>query len=412
MVQSPRFLIDHQCPQCGAPIVLEETDHLFSCPYCRVKSFLYTSDFFRFMLPHAAPKGKTLVYFPYWRFKGILFSSLQERIEHRIVDVSHQALLSKSFPASLGLRSQVLKLRFVSPETEGYFLKPDLAFKDMVEIIQKRFSKGLPHPIYAQNFIGETLSQIYAPFYVDGKIYDGVLNRAISSAPVADLELTDLPGGPPHWQIQFIPAQCPECGWDLEGERDTLVLNCINCSSLWIQAKKGFQKLAFGHVPGGGDSVLYLPFYRIRTEITGLELGSYADLVRVANLPKAVQKGMEKKPFHFWSPAFKIRPRDFLRFTTAFTLSQPMHAWEPRMPKAEAYPVTLPIQEALESLKITLAGFMKPPGVFLPTLADIRIKAKSLALVYFPFQVRRDEIFHPLLQLRTTRNVLNYARRL
>jgi len=377
-----------------------------------VKSFLYTSDFFRFMLPHGAPKGKTLVYFPYWRFKGILFSSLQERIEHRIVDVSHQALLSANFPVSLGLRSQVLKLRFVSPETEGYFLKPGLPFKDMVEIVQKRFSKGLPRPIYAQTFIGGTMSQIYAPFYVDRKIYDGVLNRAISPAPPAHFEPTALPGGSPHWQIRFIPAQCPECGWDLEGERDAIVLNCTNCSSLWIQSKKGFRKLAFGHVPGGGDAVLYLPFYRIRPEITGLELGSYADLVRIANLPKVVQKGMEKKPFHFWSPAFKIRPRDFLRFSIAFTLSQPAHAWQPQMPKAEAYPVTLPIQEALESLKINLAGFMKPPGVLLPTLEDIGIKAKSLALVYFPFQTQRDEIFHPLLRLRTTRNVLTYARHL
>lgn len=410
MVQPSRLLIDHQCPQCGAPIVLEETDHLFSCPYCRVKSFLSTPDFYRFMLPHAAPKGKTLIYFPYWRFRGILFSSLQGRIEHRIVDLSHQALLSENFPISLGLRSQVLKLRFVSPETEGYFLKPDLPLNDIVTLIEKRFSKGLPRPIYAQSFIGETLSQIYAPFYLDSKIYDGVLNRSIASAPAADLEPTALPGGSPHWQIQFIPAQCPACGWDLEGERDSIALNCRNCASLWIQAKKGFRKLAFGHVPGEGHSLLYLPFYRIRPEIDGLQLRSYADLVRIANLPKVIQKGMDKKAFHFWSPAFKIRPRDFLRFSISFTLSQPSDALQPRMPKAEVYPVTLSIQEALESLKISLAGFIKPPGLLLPSLADIQIKAKSLALVYIPFQVQRGEIFHPHLQLRTTRNVLKYAR--
>jgi hypothetical protein len=74
--------------------------------------------------------------------------------------------------------------------------------------------------------------------------------------------------------------------------------------------------------------------------------------------------------------------------------------------------VTLSVPEALESLKINLAGFMKPPGLLLPTLADIQIKPKSLALMYFPFQVQRDEIYHPFFQLRTTRNVLNYARNL
>ena len=412
MVQPSRLLIDHQCPQCGAPIVLEETDHLFSCPYCKVKSVLFTSDFFRFMLPHAAPGGKTLAYLPYWRFKGILFSSLQGRIDHRIVDVSHQALLSNYFPISLGLRSQVLKLRFVSPETEGYFLKPGLPFKDMVQLIEKRFSKGLPQPIYTQSFIGETLSQIYAPFYLDGKLYDAVLNRPVCSTPAGDLDVTALPGGSPHWEIRFIPAQCPTCGWDLEGERDSIVLHCRNCSSLWTPAGKSFNKLEFGHVPAVSKEVLYLPFYRILTEITGMELRSYADLVRIANLPKVVQKGMEKRPFHFWSPAFKIRPLDFLRFSITFTLSQPAETWEPRVPPGETYPVTLSPHEALESLKINLAGFMKPPDILLPTLADIQIKAKSLALVYFPFQIQRDEIFHPFFQLRTTRNVLNYARRL
>lgn len=412
MVQPFRLLIDHQCPQCGAPIVLEETDHLFSCPYCKVKSVLFTSDFFRFMLPHAAPRGKTLAYLPYWRFKGILFSSLQGRIDHRIVDVSHQALLSNYFPISLGLRSQVMKLRFISPETEGYFLKPGLPFKDMVQIVEKRFSNGLPQPIYAQRFIGNTLSQIYAPFYVDGKIHDGVLNRPITSMPPVDFDVMALPGGPPHWQIQFIPALCPACGWDLEGERDSITLHCRNCSSLWTLAGKKFKKLEFGHVPALSKEVLYLPFYRILAEIKGMELRSYADLVRIANLPKVVQKGMEKRLFHFWSPAFKIRPRDFLRFSITFTLSQPVNEWVPHMPKAEIYPVTLSIHEAVESLKINLAGFMKPPDILSPTLADIQIKAKSLALVYFPFQIQRDEIFHPFFQLRTTRNVLNYARHL
>jgi predicted RNA-binding Zn-ribbon protein involved in translation (DUF1610 family) len=412
MTPQPRLLIEHQCPQCGAPIVLEETDHLFTCQYCKVKSFLFPGDFFRYLLPHSAPKGKTLVYLPYWRFKGILFSSLLERIDHRIVDVSHQALLSNYFPISLGLRSQALKLRFVSPETEGYFLKPSVPLKEMVQLIEKRFSGALPQPIFTQCFIGETLSQIYSPFYVNGRVHDAVLNRPLASSPPDDFDLMALPGGTPNWQIRFIPAQCPNCGWDLEGERDSIVLSCRNCNSLWIHAKKGFRKLEFGHVRGENDQLLYLPFYRIATEIKGIELRSYADLVRIANLPKVVQDGMEEKPFNFWSPAFKIRPRDFLRFSGAFTLSQPEENWIPELPKAEIYPVTLSVPEALESLKINLAGFMKPPGLLLPTLADIQIKPKSLALVYFPFRVQRDEIYHPFFQLRTTRNVLNYARNL
>lgn len=406
------MLIDHQCPQCGAPAVLEETDHLFACQYCKVKSFLFSRDFFRYTLPHSAPKGKSLVYLPYWRFKGILFSSLLERIDYRIVDISHQGIPSDFFPISLGLRSQALKLRFVTPQTEGYFLKSTFSFKEMVQRAAERFSSSLPQPIFEQKFIGETLSLIYSPFYVNGKVNDAVLNRPIASQPPDDFDMKALPGGPPQWQIQFIPAQCPNCGWDLEGERDSIVLSCRNCHSLWIQAKGQFRRLDFGHVPEENGHVTFLPFYRIQTEISGIDLRSYADLVRVANLPKVIQAGMEARPFHFWSPAFKIRPQDFLHFSNIVTLSQPEENWIPELPKAEIYPVTLPVSEAIESLKINLAGFMKPPGLLLPTLADIRIKAKSLTLVYLPFQTQGEEIFNPSFQLCTSRNVLTYARNL
>jgi len=412
MLNHPKLLIDHQCPQCGSPIVLEETDHLFTCRYCRVKSFLAAGDFFRYVLPHSAPEGKTLVYLPYWRVKGILFSSLSGGIKHRIVDVSHQALLSDYFPASLGLRSQAMKLRFLSPETEGYFLKPTLPLEKMVQLLENRFSHGLPQSVFARCFIGETVSQIYSPFYIDGKVHDAVLNRPLASSPPADFDLTALPGGAPNWRIRFIPAQCPKCGWDLDGERDSIVLGCRNCNSVYIHTKKGFTSLKFGRVPEENDRVLYLPFYRIAAEIKGFDLRSYADLVKIANLPKVVQKGMDKTPFHFWSPAFKIRPKDFLRFSLVFTLSQPEENWVPELPGTEIYPVTLSIPEALESLKINLAGFIKPPGVLLPALPDMEIKPKDLSLVYFPFQVQRDEIHHPLYQLRTTRSVLSYARNL
>ena len=76
------------------------------------------------MLPNAAPKNKNLVFFPYWRFKGMLFSCVESGIKHRFIDASHQAVESGYFPISVGLRSQALKLNFVVPESRGYFLKP------------------------------------------------------------------------------------------------------------------------------------------------------------------------------------------------------------------------------------------------------------------------------------------------
>jgi predicted Zn-ribbon and HTH transcriptional regulator len=405
-------LIEHQCPQCGAPATLEETDHLFVCGFCKVKSFLQSRDFFRYVLPHKAPEGKSLVYIPYWRFKGCLFSCVSGGIRQKIVDVSRQGLGSRYFPVSLGLRSQTLKLRFVSPETEGRFLNPTLSHSEVLDLVEKRFSASLPKPLFAQAFVGETLSQIYAPFYIEDKVYDAVLNRAVSSASGEDVRHEALPGGRPDWRVQFLPALCPHCGWDLEGQRDSLALNCKNCNSLWMAGKKGFTKVSFGAMPEDGKQITYLPFYRIKAAVSGIGLDSYADLIQLANLPKVVREEWKTREFRFWSPAFKVRPLDLLRFARNLTLSQPEKEFAPVFPEGEIHPVTLSVQEAVESLKINLASFMKPRRILFPKLQDIHIKARSFVLIYVPFHIRGNELSQPAFQLRLNKNLLTYARHL
>ncbi|MCJ7595557.1 MAG: hypothetical protein MUO52_12375 [Desulfobacterales bacterium] len=412
MTQTSKFLIEHQCPQCGAPATLEETDHLFACEFCRVKSYLLPVDFFRYMLPHNAPKEKPLIFLPYWRFKGCLFSCVTGGIRQRIADVSHQASVSAHFPATLGLRSQTQKLRFVTPDTEGRFLKPTLPYREVLAIIEKGFSASLPKPIFAQSFIGETVSQIYAPFYIEDRIYDAILNRPVSIDLPGDFEESTLQDEQPAWPIRFVPTLCPNCGWDMEGERDSLALSCRNCNSLWLAGKKGFRKLGFAHIPEGDGKALYLPFDRIKAGITGIALESYADLVKIANLPRVIQEDWTARPFHFWSPAFKVRPQDFLRFSRNLTLSQPPDTWVPELPDGDSHPVTLPVQEALEGLEITLGSFMKPPGILLPKLPEIEIKPKSLMLVYIPFKRRGNELSQPAFHLRINRSLLAYAKHL
>ena len=66
------------------------------------------------MLPNHAPKGKDLLFFFYLRFKGMFFSCGTNGIQHRFMDLSHQAVQSRYFPVSVGLRSQAMKLKFVS----------------------------------------------------------------------------------------------------------------------------------------------------------------------------------------------------------------------------------------------------------------------------------------------------------
>ena len=108
------FTVEQDCPQCGAPIELDETDRLLRCPYCNVKTFLFTPNYFRLSLPHKAP-GKEIFYAPYLRFKGNVYYCKGMMVGHRVVDITHVGVPLKGIPASLGLRPQTLKMKFVGP---------------------------------------------------------------------------------------------------------------------------------------------------------------------------------------------------------------------------------------------------------------------------------------------------------
>jgi len=150
----------------------------------------------------------------------------------------------------------------------------------------------------------------------------------------------------------------------------------------------------------------------MNVDITGIALDSYADLVQLANLTKVVQAQWEDMAFHFWCPAFKVRPQDFLRFARRVTLSQPQGELVPELPEAKLHPATLPIMEAVESSKINLASFMKPPKILFPKLHEIKIKPKGFMLVYIPFHERGNELTQPAFQLRLNKNLLTFARHL
>jgi hypothetical protein len=385
---------------------MEETDRIVNCEFCRVKSFLYAKDVFRYMLPSKAAESKDLVFFPYWRFKGMLFACAGNGIQHKFIDVSHQAASSDLFPVSLGLRSQALKLKFITPETAGVFLKPTHSLKQIEENFDKRFDKTLPKPVLHHAHIGETISLIYAPYYIENRIFDAVLNQPVKASRTEDFDMNQLPAESPNWRIHFISTLCPHCGWDLDGERDSLVLLCKNCTSAWYPVGKKLKKIKFGKHPSPDNNSIYLPFWRIQSEISGITLGSYADLVNVANIPKMVQPGWENIDFRFWAPAFKVRPKIFMQLSKNMTLAQLHQELAEELPEHRHHPITLPVTEAIESLKINLASFVKPKNQLAEILHAIGITAKSFALVYVPFVEKHHEFIQPDLQYAINKNIL------
>jgi hypothetical protein len=349
--------IELQCPQCGAPAELDETDHLFICDYCRVRSFIISRDFYRYILPDKAPPNTEIIYFPYWRFKGMVFACNVDGLTERFIDVTHQGLLSTAFPASMGLRTQALKLQFLSPDTKGRFIKPLLTHRSGWKLFEKRLCESLAQPVYHQAHIGDAISLIYAPFYIkDDRIFDAILNQPLKLPALESQSLDKYIDTELDWSVQFLSTLCPHCGWDLSGERNSVVLICRNCQTMWKARKGELARVNFGSVATENKDLTYFPFWQIQTQTTGLDLQSYADLVKVANLPKAIQQEWHDKLFYFWIPGFKVRPQLFLRISQHMTLCQPDFEITSHIPENDMYPVTMPVNEAVESLKINLAS--------------------------------------------------------
>jgi len=201
------------------------------------------------------------------------------------------------------------------------------------------------------------------------------------------------------------------CSSDL-GERDSLVLHCRNCRILY-QAENGrFKPIRAAHLAESDNHSIFLPFYQVEADTSGVLLRSFADLVTRANLPKVIRKEWENLPFHFWSPAFKVRPESFLRFARGLTLTQPQSELVKGVPDGILHPVTLSIAEASQGLKINLASFIKPPQTMLPRLNEIAIKPKKAMLVYIPFHENGADLSHPHFQLRINKHLLRYAKHL
>jgi len=411
------FRVSHQCPQCGAPIVLDEDTLFFVCEYCRVKSCICRQGFPRYMFSRSpparahpeAPDDEDLVYIPYWRFKGVRYTCGPQGVTHKFLDISAIALeqFSSHLPFSLGFRSQALPLKQITPETRGRFFRPADAntilgrTKHLRSRIQEKPVSGFTEDI------GETCSLIYSPFYEkDGVLVDAILNRPSGSVLESDRTLQSLQVCRPEKQTLFVPGLCPACGWDLEGSRDSLVLVCRNCHSLWKARNSQLARVRFACALPGRDTDVMVPFWKISTRISTFSLSSYADLVRLGNLPRSLQPEWENQALFFWAPAFKIRPRIFLRLAAQLTASQPDPVLEQKIGTHIHVPVTLPATEAVQSIRVLLAGLSKPLKDHLPALSQMQIEPVHAMLVYLAFEEQHHDYVHPGTQAAINKNVL------
>ena len=352
------------------------------------------------------------MFVPYWRFKGLSYTCAPAGVSHRFLDISALALEGtySGLPVTLGIRSQALPLKQITPKTPGRFLQPaDRALVlDQAQQRSLRMSRSTDNGF--TEHIGETLSLIYAPFYVrNGRLKDAILNRGVGSAADTGTRLADLPDCRPEKQTLFVPGICPACGWNLEGAADSLILICRNCSTLWKPGKQALSKVHFRCArPKSGTDVM-VPFWRIQARISGLPLSSMADLARLANLPRAILPEWEHQEVFFWAPAFKVRPRIFLSLSSRVTLGRPAPTLDREIRENVHVPVTLPVTEAVQSIRITLAGLARPRTDILPGLIRLQITPVRATLVFLAFEDQVHDYVHQGLKAGINKNALALA---
>jgi len=408
MTTEGNWQIDEQCPQCGAPVTLDETDRILVCPYCRTKLYLVREDGFRYVIPCSQRQNRGIYYLPYWRVKGSQFFFQDMQAQFRFVDINRKAIGLSVIPQSLGVRPQAMKLRFLTPETPGIFLTPEGTAMESI------FSSTDHDVNGGADFIGEVTSLIYTPVYLEGKtLCDAVTNRRLNDLTNPDLfrnlPRTDLTS---DGKIQFLPTLCPHCGWNLEGEKDALTLHCSNCRSLWQYRKNQLEKLNFTILASSSKPDSFLPFWKMKIASNGFALKSCADLIRLANLPKVTTPLLETTPLYFWSPAFKINPGSYLRWIRQMTVLQPAvekHANPESISTQMLHPVTLPLTEALEGVRTNIGQLLSDKRRLLHTLAKAKIVLLESELVYHPFIRKNHELIHAGMGLTVDRNALSLA---
>lgn len=399
-----------ECPQCGAPIELDETHRLLRCPYCDVNSFLFADRYFRFVLPPKTPR-KDLIYLPYLRFRGSVFSCHRDGVRHRIMDITHLSVPFKRVPVSLGLRPQAMKMRFVKADTEGTFLKCLLKTEDLLARAEKHAGSMDSVQAFHRAYIGDTTSLIYLPMYVEGEVlFDAITARPMAGLPRDRDIFSSIGERNPGGGLTFLATICPGCGWNLEGEQDSVVLTCSNCETAWEAKGRGFVKVDVLMGTGGRPDSDYLPFWSMTVEGRGVTIRSYGDFMRITNQPRVIRSHWENRDMIFFSPAFKIRPKLFLFLSQRLTLGQPQVDDRGKLPAKGLYPATLPLSEAVQGIKVTLAGCVITRKKIMPLLPRMGFAVRKASLVYLPFHETAHEMINSETGVGINKKALEFGR--
>lgn len=407
--------IEQQCHQCGGLLSLTESDRLLTCGFCGVKSFLQSNGPFRYILPArvVVPGGPRVIYAPYLRFKGTVYMVTGRGITHRVVDTTQVGCSLSGLLPSLGVRPQAMRLRRLSSEVDGCYLRPALKASAVlakaanISTLHAKSGRDFFHRAY----IGESLSFIYLPLQRDkDRLIDGVTEEVLTTLDTSGMSSLETTAFNPKWQVRFQPTLCPHCGWTLDGEKDCQVMTCSNCHSALELGNRGLKKVSWRMVEGDRYTSLFLPFWRIEARVPVLGIKSFGDFAECTNQPFLVRSDLKERAMNFWVPAFKLRPKIFLQAAKQATVSQ----WKLNLIKGRMgeslFPVTLPSSEARQALKLVLAAATTSPRKVFPQLPQVQFQVENQQLVHIPFVDQGHDWVQTATGIAVGKNILRFGR--
>ncbi len=415
------WAVAFSCPQCSAPVTLEETDRILTCAYCRVRLVLLYPGHPRYrLLPfQERTEDRELLYLPYWRIRGMAFDAHPNRKKDRVIDVTFSALSDIKIPPHLGLQARAFKLHYLSPDVRGRFLKPRISWEEVWPLVGAEPSGSLERPMGQWNpalpwiFIGETISQVFAPIYFQGgMIFDGLGDRPWGRGEASDFQKFDEWPTEAFPPLQCLPALCPYCGADLQGEKDTYVLLCRHCDRVWDLTPEGLKAMDFGVLESEEDHPGYfLPFWRVH-ETEPPKGPSSLSVQESDPFPGLPQNPLLKKgsPRYFWLPAFKLSPSVFLTAAKAMTLRQPRECrLRQTLSHGRYYPVNLPWEQAEYGLQV-LNTRLRKSAIGPSASVSGRFKELAPLLIYIPFQLKGGEWVQGNLSVGISQAALHFGR--
>jgi len=354
-----------------------------------------------------------LVYVPYMRFRGSVYTCVDKSVNHHIVDTSLLGVPQFTMLSpSLGVRPQAMKLSFATDALSGTFLKCFRSVDDILERAGNLQKIEEDQQLFHRAYIGETVSLIFQPLFVEeNTLGDAITGNLIANLPHGLDSLSKAINPTPSLDLEFLPTICPQCGWNLSCASDSVVLTCANCHTAWEANGKQFNQVQCVSLPFQGRESISLPFWKIGIDVTGITLNNFADFARLVNLPVVPRPDWKNRPFFLWIPAFKVRPKSYLRLATRVSSMLEEVQGEEIIPE-KSHPVTMPYQEALESIKVVLANGSARPGELISRLPQIDIDVTSKTLFYLPFDNTGYDLRQKETRITLNRQVLAWGRHL